>query len=235
MLRDARAEHIRKILKAGPGWQLKTGTVNGLCGRSTVLDLSDAGVLLETFHDEESITPWFDLLLAMPRPLVLKRLWPQLAALGAGRIVLINAAKVEKFYFSTQWVDKERVRPLLLEGAVQAGVTHIPDVRLCMNLTDFLRDELELLFEGSARLLAHPTLCAVPCAGRDVTARPLLAIGPEGGWTESEIALFASKGFSVFSLGPRILRSDTACIALIAVLNAFHAFGSGQAPVMADC
>jgi 16S rRNA (uracil1498-N3)-methyltransferase len=227
MLRDGRAGHIRTVLKAGPGRQIKTGTVNGLCGRSTVLDVSDAGVLLEVHHDEESIKPWFDLLLAMPRPLVLKRLWPQLTALGAGRIVLVNAAKVEKFYFSSQWIALDSVRPLLLEGAVQAGVTHLPDFSICMNLTDFMRDELDAAFDGSERLLAHPAPDAVLPECRSVSARPLLAIGPEGGWTEDEIALFMSKGFAVFSLGPRILRSDTACIALISVLG--HSVRGGGA------
>jgi 16S rRNA (uracil1498-N3)-methyltransferase len=48
---------------------------------------------------------------------------------------------------------------------------------------------------------------------------PLLAVGPEGGWTDDEVGLLESKGFGRYSLGPRILRTDTATIALIARLG----------------
>jgi 16S rRNA (uracil1498-N3)-methyltransferase len=53
-------------------------------------------------------------------------------------------------------------------------------------------------------------------AGREI----LLAIGPEGGWTPPELALFTAAGWHSASLGPRILRVETAAIAALAVVNA---------------
>ncbi|MDD2598507.1 MAG: RsmE family RNA methyltransferase [Kiritimatiellae bacterium] len=219
-LRGVRADHIRSVLKAKPGQTLKTGTINGPRGTSTVLEVSNDQICLRCYHTKESPEPWFDLILAAPRPLVLKRLWPQLATLGAGKIFLVKASKVEKYYFSSQWVEAETVRALLIEGAVQAGSTHIPEFEIKMNFSHFMESELERLAPHTGRLLAHPG--PVTRLRREWCApggRPLIAVGPEGGWTDSELKLFDAHGFSRFSLGERILRSDTACIALISVLD----------------
>ncbi|MFO7936933.1 MAG: RsmE family RNA methyltransferase [Kiritimatiellia bacterium] len=219
MLRDFRAEHIRNVLKAVPGKVLKTGVVNGLCGYSTVMEISDVGILLETSHQEESPQPWFDVILAAPRPLALKRLWPQLTALGAGKIFLVKAEKVEKYYFSSQWVRPESVKSLLVEGAVQAGLTHIPDFEIRMDFRRFMNEEFDKMAPKYFPLLAHPGPVQSLELPADQNLRPLIAVGPEGGWTDNELEMFEDCGFALFSLGERILRSDTACIALISVMD----------------
>lgn len=224
VLRDLRAQHIRSVLKAQPGKIIKTGVVNGKCGFSTVLEVSNSGVFLETAHNEDSSAPWFDLILAAPRPLALKRLWPQLTALGAGRIILVKANKVEKFYFSSQWVCQESVRPLLIDGAMQSGLTHIPEFEIRMNFRDFMLEEVAELFPNALPVLAHPAPLRTLQQMGGQQRRPLIAVGPEGGWTAGELELFNHCGFKLFSLGERILRSETACVALISVLNyALHA------------
>lgn len=223
-LRDGRAEHIRGVLRARPGDRLRTGTLGGAAGWSTVLEVGAERVVLRPAHAEEAPAPWFDLLLACPRPKALKRLWPQLASLGAGRIVVLNAHKVEKCYFSTQWLDPAHVRPLLVEGLSQAGLTRPPEVLVRERFKPFVEDELDALFPGALRLLAHPG-ARTPPPGACRTRRPLLAVGPEGGWTEYERGLLAARGFQAFSLGGRTLRTDTACVALIAVLDWWRASG----------
>ena len=47
----------------------------------------------------------------------------------------------------------------------------------------------------------------------------LLAIGPEGGWNAFELGLLAAHGFQPAGMGPRTLRTDTACIALLAIAH----------------
>lgn len=220
-LSDARAAHVREVLRAAPGQVIRTGTVDGNAGRSRVLEVSEAHVLLLPEHDDVSEAPWLDLLLAVPRPKVLKRLWPQLAALGVGRVFLLNASKVEKCYFSSQWLEPAHYRPLLIEGLTQAGLTRLPEVRVCPRFRPFVEDELEACFPRSLRLLAHPG----PRGGlppRPSGLRPLLAVGPEGGWTDYELGMLEARGFRRFSLGGRTLRTDTACVALIAVLDGWQ-------------
>ena len=220
ILRDFRADHIRKVLHGQCGQTLKTGTVNGPIGTSRILACSDDAVTLATSHTEQAIEPWIDLILALPRPKVMKRLWAQLAALGVGRIILLNAAKVEKCYFSSQWLDPAVYRPLLIEGLMQCGSSRIPEVTVCPLFKPFIEDDLDRLFPDQPfRLIADPapapTSVTFPAAP---TERPLLAIGPEGGWSGYERDRLYGKGFRPFSLGGRILRTDTACIALLAVL-----------------
>ena len=218
-LTDERAEHIRTVLKARVGDEVRTGVLNGLIGTSRVERMDEQGVELCTQHDEQSQEPWFDLILAAPRPKVLKRLWPQLAALGAGRIVILNAFKVEKCYFSSQWIEPAHYTSLLIEGLMQAGTTRLPDVQIKQRFKPFMEDELDACFPNALRLLAHPG----EAAGHGWTLadgqRPLLAVGPEGGWTDYELDMFLTRGFIPFSLGSRPLRTDTATIALISVMQ----------------
>ncbi|HRT30706.1 MAG TPA: RsmE family RNA methyltransferase [Kiritimatiellia bacterium] len=220
LLTDTRAEHLRQVLRADPGQIVATGTLNGLAGVSRVLSIGPDGVRLSPSHDVALPEPWLDLLLAVPRPKVLKRLWPQLAALGVGRVVLLNAAKVEKCYFSSRWIEPESYRPLLIEGLMQAGLTRLPEVMVAPRFKPFVEDDLERLFPETVRLLAHPRApTGLPPCDSVRRMRPLLAVGPEGGWTDYETEHLLARGFHLFSLGERVLRFDTACIALIAVLE----------------
>jgi RsmE family RNA methyltransferase len=219
ILTDFRAEHIRTVLKARVGDEVRTGVLNGLIGTSRVERLDEEVVVLRTQHDAQAQEAWFDLILAAPRPKVLKRLWPQLAALGAGRIVILNAFKVEKCYFSSQWLDPAYYTPLLIEGLMQAGTTRLPDVQIKQRFKPFMEDELDNCFPNALRLLAHPGEAAGHGWNLASGQRPLLAVGPEGGWTDYELDMFLNRGFTPFSLGSRPLRTDTATIALVAVLQ----------------
>ena len=217
-LTGACAQHLRDVLHAVPGQRIKTGVVDGAMGYSRVLTLSDNEVRLLPEHTLCAPEPSFDLILAVPRPKALKRLWPQLAAMGAGQIVLLNAYRVEKCYFSSHWLEPVFYRELLLEGLMQAGLTRMPAVRVCPRFKPFVEDELDAVFPTASRWLAHPgPLCRLehePSAG----GRPLLAVGPEGGWTDYELGMLEARDFQRFSLGAHTLRTDTACVALIAIL-----------------
>jgi 16S rRNA (uracil1498-N3)-methyltransferase len=165
--------------------------------------------------------PAIDLLLAVPRPKVMRRLWPQIAALGVGRIILTNAEKVERNYFDTHVLSPATYRALLIEGLQQARDTRLPIVSIHRQLRPLVEDRLAGLFEDGLRLVADPSartpLSAVALASGD--ERLLLAIGPEGGWNAFELDLLAAHGFQSVGMGPRTLRTDTACVALLALAH----------------
>ena len=231
-LTDARAAHIRQVLKAEPGQVLQVGMLNGLAGTGLVTNSAPDGVHLAITLDTVAPEPWIDLILAVPRPKVLKRLWAQLAALGVGRMVLVNAARVEREYFATHWIQETSYRPLLIEGLVQAGTTQLPRVTIERRFRPYIEDRLDQEFPETRRLVAHPGGTVVSCARGGDGRRLLLAIGPEGGWTTFEIEMLEQHGFSRFSLGGRTLRTDTACIALLAVLAAQYLDNSESAWLM---
>lgn len=215
---DVRAEHILKVLHGEVGQILKTGEVNGKIGTSEITAIEDGRVTVRVTHAEESLKPWVDLILAPPRPRVMKRLLPQLAAMGVGRIFLVGAKKVEKDFWGATLLKEENYRPLLIDGLMQAGTSILPTLETRRNLRAFVNEELDALWPESTRIVAHPydTPNLQP---QPSTSNLLLAIGPEGGWTEAEVELLESKGFTRYSLGSRILRTDTATIALLARLS----------------
>jgi len=221
VLSDERATHIRKVLRAEPGETLRVGLLNGPCGCGTVQAVSkDAVVLASEWDAAAPPRPPIDLLLAMPRPKVLKRLWAQFAALGVGRIFITNAEKVERFYFDTHILDPDFYNASLIEGLQQAGDTLLPEVTVVRNLKSFLENDIDALFpESEKRLLADPRgeKNIFQCL-QTVSQRSGLAIGPEGGWMPYELEMFQAHGFELFGMGPRILRTDTACIGLISLL-----------------
>ncbi len=226
-LRDHRAAHIREVLRAQPGERIRVGVVDGPTGEGALTRVDDEAVEMTcALADAPPARPPLDLLLALPRPKVMKRLWAQLAALGVGRIILTNAARVERNYFDTHVLQADFYTPLLLEGLQQAQDTRLPAVTIHRRFRPLVEDELSALSDAALRLVADPATPAPAPASTD--GRVLLAVGPEGGWVPFEIDLLQQHGFRPFGLGPRTLRSDTACIAAIAVARSFRLQVSGS-------
>ena len=232
----ARAEHVMNVLHGEVGQVLKTGEVNGLIGTSEILSIeqseqsNNCKISVRCSHAEKSILPWIDLMLAPPRPRVMKRLLPQLATMGVGRIFLVGAKKVEKDFWGATLLKPENYRPLLVDGLMQAGTSILPTLETRRNFRKFVKEELDALWPEAKRIVAHPYTVPsassptgadtgrLSSAGRRDGDGTVLAIGPEGGWTDEEVALLEEHGFARYSLGSRILRTDTATIALLAQL-----------------
>lgn len=215
-LADTRAEHIRSTLHGVLGQSIKVGQLNAGIGLAVISEISPASVVLTLDNlTPDPLEPWFDILISVPRPRAMKRLWPQLAAMGVRRIRLIRGAKTEKSYLGSHALLPENYHPLLIDGLMQAGTTCMPEVFS----PAFLKNSLPAL-DNPFKLLAHPgnNRLIVP-KNRQVPFIPVLAVGTDGGWTDAEIDLLHASGFVDFALGPRPLRTDTACIALIGVLE----------------
>lgn len=217
-----RAAHIHGVLLATPGTAIRVGLIDGPFGTATVLGCTPRETTLScALETEPPPAPRVDVLLALPRPKVLKRLWAQLSAIGVGHIVITNAARVERNYFDTHLLAPAGYRSLLLEGLQQARDTRLPHVTIHRTLKPFVEDELDAAFPSGHRLLADPygttTISQAVSAAPD--ERVLIAIGPEGGWVDFERELLARHGFIGVHMGPRTLRSDTACIALLALVH----------------
>lgn len=222
------ADHIIDVLRARPGDLIKIGIINGKVGHGTIKELRRSRPRLVTatvmLDGEPPPVPLIDMVLALPRPIMLKRILTQLAALGVGRLCLVNAQRVEKSFWDASVLDEPNRRQLLLQGLEQAVDTRLPLVTVHRGFRPFVEDELPKLTSRYKQLVvAHPggasdpLDCYLPGPGRT-----LLAVGPEGGWNEYEVDSLVRTGFSPVTLGPRILRVETAVIALHALFNQLY-------------
>ncbi|MCB9832889.1 MAG: 16S rRNA (uracil(1498)-N(3))-methyltransferase [Planctomycetes bacterium] len=217
LLRAARARHVLEVLGLGPGDSLRIGLPDGPTGLARIESVGqDATIRLRHQLDPGLPSldpdPVFDVLLALPRPKVLARLIRDLAAMGAGRIVICRSWKVEKSYFDAEILAPGRRRELLLEGLEQGVATRVPEILIEPLFRPFVEDRLDDL-APARRFVAQPggtlSLDQVSLAA---TERFMLAIGPEGGFIPFEIDLLAQRGFEAVTLGPRVLRVEAALL-----------------------
>ena len=207
-LTGRRLLHAREVLRLTQGDLMKVGVLEGLTGVAEVLHLDAHELVLRPLlTDAPPPRADVDLLLAVPRPKALRKVLPAAAALGVGRVVLVNAARVEKSYFDSKVLVPDAVRELLILGLEQARDTRLPEVLVRERFRPFVEDELDSLWPDETRFVAHP---GAP-AGLPRRAGPaVVAIGPEGGWVPFELELLRARGFAAFTLGPRTLRVEVA-------------------------
>ena len=183
-------------------------------GGGTVLELNADVVVLDVAFDREPPPPLpLTLVLALPRPKVLNRVIAASASLGIKRIYLINAWRVEKSYWSSPRVSEANLREQSVLGLEQARDTILPSIELRRLFRPFVEDELPAIAETTRRFVAHPAgALGMP---RSVETAVTLAIGPEGGFIQPEIDSLTRAGFEPASLGPRVLRVETALATLV--------------------
>lgn len=155
-------------------------------------------------------------ILALPRPKMLRRVLQTIASMGVARLVLINSYRVEKSFWQTPFLAPEAIREQLILGLEQARDTRLPDVILEKRFKPFVEDRLPGLIAGTRALVGHPG--DFPPCPRGVDGAVSLAIGPEGGWIPYEVDKLVEAGMTPVQLGERILRVETAVTALIARL-----------------
>ena len=212
-LRGRRAEHVRTVLRATVGQELKAGVLGGCLGTASVTSVtSDAVAVAASLHDEPTPTPDV-LLLAVPRPKVLLRMLAHAAALGFGRIVLFRSWRVEKSHLQSTAMRPEVQREQLLLGLEQAGRTRLPEVQVFPLFKPMVEDQLRDL--PGACFVAHP---AAPTGTHELALAPAtafaLALGPDGGFLPYEVARLAERGFLPISCGKHPQRTETALAVL---------------------
>lgn len=215
-----RYRHLTQILKVKPGQLLKVGKVNGRMGAGEVIAVRSAHqtVTLRVVLDTDPPPPSrVTLILAMPRPLVFRRAIQHAVTMGTEQIFVIGSRRVEKSYFHTPLLQAASIERIVHEALEQAVDTRVPQVLICPHFLEFFRDNDSLLCSERKKFLAHPGSAFSPPFKKEGQGEGgvLLAIGPEGGFVDSEVADFKSHGFELMGLGPRILRVETAvCVAL---------------------
>ena len=220
LLTGRREQHAREVLKVQVGEALRVGRLGGDVGEGEVLEAGPGQLRLRVaLSSPPPPRPGVDLILAIPRPKQLKRVVTAVASLGVDRLVLLNAARVERSYFDSKVLAPGFLTSLVEQGLEQARDTVPPEILLRERFRPFVEDELAHLFPESERLVPHPSAERPLGPSRD-GRRTVLAVGPEGGWVPFELELLSRQGFIQVSVGPRILRTETVVPLLLGRLGA---------------
>ncbi len=216
-LDDRQLRHVTGVLGKAVGDTLVVGELGGRVGQGEIVALSRAEARVRCTFDREPPAPSrVTLVLALPRPPMLRRVLGHVTAMGIKRVALIGANRVEKSFWDSHSLTSAAIDEQLRLGLEQAGDTVLPQVTLHRRFRPFLEDELPTWTPTTHRFVADagPTATVAPGEGS-----VLVAVGPEGGWVDFERERWADAGSTIFSLGPRPLRVETAVVAVIARLG----------------
>jgi 16S rRNA (uracil1498-N3)-methyltransferase len=155
------------------------------------------------------------LVVCLPRPPVLRRVLQHATALGVDAITLLQSARVEKSYWHSPSVRPEAIAEQLHLGLEQAVDTRPPAITLAPRFRPFVEDVLSV---AEAEVLVADPRGEARCPV-DVVGRTILVVGPEGGFVPFELEMFERIGATLVGLGPRVLRVETAVVALLGRLG----------------
>ena len=202
-----RRRHAEEILRARSGDTLRVGIIGGRLGTARILGLDEESLDLEVQleRDPPPKRP-LELVLALPRPPVFRRLVSTIASLGVERLLVVGTARTEKSFWQSHVIEPERMRERLLLGLEQASDTMLPTVEFHRYFEPLLEDVLPSCLAGRRGLLAHPG-ATQPCP--HAVAEPVTVfVGPEGGLVDYEVERLSEMGFEAVGLGLRVLRVE---------------------------
>ncbi|WP_192552744.1 16S rRNA (uracil(1498)-N(3))-methyltransferase [Pseudomonas sp. IzPS59] len=217
VLRDRRLTHMQEVHRSEVGDSLRVGRINGLMGSAELLRLETGEAELQVTLDQPPPAKLpLTLVLALPRPKMLRRVFQTVATMGVSKVILVNSYRVEKSFWQTPFLEPEAIRENLILGLEQARDTVLPEIIIEKRFKPFVEDRLPAITDGTLGLVGHPG--NFPPCPRALSEPVTLAIGPEGGWIPYEIDLLGKSGLQPVQLGDRILRVETAVTALLARL-----------------
>ena len=217
---DRRATHLLGIVKVSPGDQVDIGVLGGNIGRAEITSIDDGKVSLklDTLAQLPPPSLPLTLVLALPRPKMLRRTLQSAVSLGIKRICICHARKVDKSYWQSPYLGEAAMLANTLLGLEQSMDTQLPVITLHQRFKPFIEDDLPAIARGTRRLLG--AVDGRPSAAFRVQeqAALTLAVGPEGGFIPYEVERLVEAGFETISLGTRVLRVETALPALVGAL-----------------
>ena len=199
--------HLHTHLNLQIGDTLKVGILKGKRYLTEVIEVSEQVISVKPLHEElvPNKLP-VTLIVAMPRPKVLRRLIADSVTLGVEKIILLHSYRVDKSYWQTPFL--QQLDAFIQLGLEQAGDTQPPQIEIYKRFKPFVEDVLpSLISQDCPAFVAHPyTEDPMPVA---IDHACSIVIGPEGGFIPYEIELLQKNGCQVRNLGNRIIRTET--------------------------
>lgn len=201
-------QHLQQHIQLNCGDTLKVGVRNGQRYLTKVISVSEQQIRIRPIQVEAIPAKLpVHLILALPRPKVLRRIIMDAVTLGVQRISLIHSYRVDKSYWQSPFL--QQLDDYVTLGLEQAGDTIAPEIQLYKRFKPFVEDVLPtFISDQKPAYVAHPYAeQQMPYA---IQHSCHLIVGPEGGFIPYEVDLLIKNGCQAMSLGNRILRTETA-------------------------
>lgn len=213
---DPRARHILEVLRRSEGDDFDVGLVDGPRGKAVLKEVSSAGLVLEFCWgaDEPPLDP-IVLIVGLSRPQTNRKILQEAASVGVQRMLFALTERAEPSYAASRLWTTGEYRRHLLDGTAQAFSTRVPQVTYGMPLTEAL-DQVRDVPTRYA-LDNYEYTVSMAQVRSPPGAALALAVGSERGWTAAERETLRSAGFLLAGMGPRVLRTETAVIAALAL------------------
>jgi 16S rRNA (uracil1498-N3)-methyltransferase len=211
-LTGAHADHLVRVLRARVGQEFDV-VANGVVRRGVVVALADSLVDFELGEEipTEPTAIHLTLVLAIFKFDRMEWAIEKCTELGIARMVPVIARRTDSHLVAASAKRVERWRRIGVQASEQSRRASPPEIADPVNLPEAMA-----LTAGLKIVLSE---VEEQSQLRDIqpSGEVLLAIGPEGGWTEDELELLRKNGWLSVSLGPTILRAETAAIAATAI------------------
>ena len=218
-LTGAHADHLIRVLRARMGQEfdivadavVRRGQITGIDEKSVTFTLGEA-------VSAEGASVNLTLLLAVFKFDRMEWAIEKVTELGVARIIPVIARRTDAHLASASMKRVERWRRIVVQAAEQSRRTRPPELSDPMKFRDAA--ELPAALRVVLSEAEQETFLKDVVAANQNASEVLLAIGPEGGWTQDELELLQKGGWISVSLGPTILRAETAAIAAVAITTA---------------
>ena len=201
-------QHLSQHVQLNAGDTLKVGIRNDERYLTEVISVSEQQIRIRPIQLEAIPTKLpVHLILALPRPKVLRRIIMDAVTLGVQRISLIHSYRVDKSYWQSPFL--QQLDDYVTLGLEQAGDTISPEIQMYKRFKPFVEDVLPtFISDQKPAYVAHPY--AEQQMPHAIQHSCCLIVGPEGGFIPFEVDLFKKNGCQARRLGNRILRTETA-------------------------
>lgn len=206
------------VLRLRPGQTFDAGLIDGAFGKGNLTAINEASLTL-SFVWGNPPPPLYPihLLIGLPRPQTSRDILRDVTTLGVASINFIRSERGETSYASSNLWKSGEWKKCVINGSAQAFCTRLP----LIIRDQILAEALAGLPTGAARVALdnYEASCSLTAFNPAAAQPVVIALGSERGWSPAERLLFRDAGFCFAHLGPRVLRTETACIAAVTLIR----------------
>lgn len=219
VLRDREAHHAVRVMRMKVGEHLVLFDGEGREYQGTIREISKGEVVLslERCVEENHKGVALSVACALPKHVQMERVIEKLTEAGVQTILpMITQRTVPRMKGAGETKKILRLKQIATEAAKQCGVSRLPEISRIFSFSEVLGQAstypLALFLTPHGRPLQE-------CLKGKAADRVIVAVGPEGGWSEAEEAEAEKSGWTLVSLGNRILKVETVSLAIVSILH----------------